>query len=196
MAAVITKKNNIKSEYFGGHSWVSSTYAELASSKSSSTSDDFSRILAIDSEYIPLDPLQGSKGIDTFDWKTVDNPYERIIHLKDLDTNWDSYGAEKFSRDIINISLSLYSFILDWVSHRKLVLETYQPFIAPCSDNSVLFEWAGNRFPKKSLEIYVFSNNKMEILKYGINDDVEEEFHIGFEHISRISECFDWLADS
>ncbi|MEH1892184.1 MAG: hypothetical protein V7K92_22940 [Nostoc sp.] len=125
-----------------------------------------------------------------FDWQKNTNAYQRIIHLSDLEDKWDGYDAPKFSKEQIDLALNLYSNLRTYCINRGLDFSKVEPFIAPCSDGMVLFEWAGKRFPVRQLEIYipVSAEDKLEYLKTEGNSDIEGEFHL-----EELYSILDWL---
>jgi hypothetical protein len=126
-----------------------------------------------------------------FDWKKNRNPYQRIIHLRDLATNWDHYGASPFSKTQIRKSLDVYSAVISFLLARHLNLSQGEPFIAPGSNGKVLFEWAGSRFPVRQLEIEVSSDaSDLEFLK--VSQNFEEE---GTINEAQIESLLSWLFE-
>ncbi len=148
--------------------------------------------LHLNDVYIPQDT---SLFIDTrkqsvFDWRKNTNAYQRIIHLSDLEDKWDGYNAPRFFTDQIDLALTLYSHLRTYCIRRGLDFSKVEPFIAPCSDGMVLFEWAGNRFPQRQVEIYVSTSaeHPFEYLKTEGESDVEGEFHL-----EELYPILDWL---
>ncbi len=90
-----------------------------------------------------------------FDWINNTNAFQRLKHLVTLKDNWDGYGATKFTRQQVERALDLFSVVYSYFISRDLNFSHVSPFIAPCSDGAILFEWAGKRFPDRDLEIYV-----------------------------------------
>ena len=129
----------------------------------------------------------------SFDWKDNQNAFQRLIHLADLPDKWDGYGAPKFSRHQINRAIEIFQSIQDYSKEFKIGWGKIEPFIAPSSNGSILFDWSGKRFALKNLEIYVPLDTKqsLEYLKtdIGLNHDIEGEFQS-----SQISDLIDWLV--
>jgi hypothetical protein len=129
---------------------------------------------------------------EPFDWKTTTNAYQRIIHLTDLKDKWDGYNAPGFSKEQINVALIVYSKARSYAIDRGLKFLKVEPFIAPCSDGSILFEWAGRRFPSRQLEVYVpkemEAEQPLEYLKS--EEDSEEE---GKLSLNKLYHVLDWL---
>lgn len=125
-----------------------------------------------------------------FDWAKNTNPFQRIKNLLTFEDNWDGYGAPKFSRIQINRALELYSRIYAYYLSQEINFSQNAPFIAPCSNGSILFEWVGKRFPDKELEIFVPSDleSPLEYLKSA--EDIEEEKNF---YIDEIVSLLDWL---
>jgi hypothetical protein len=125
-----------------------------------------------------------------FDWAKNTNPFQRIRHLLTFENNWDGYGGPKFSRLQINRALELYSSIYDYYLSQEINFSQNAPFIAPCSNGSILFEWVGRRFPDKELEIFVPSamGSPLEYLKSA--EDIEEEENFSIDEIVYL---LDWL---
>lgn len=128
----------------------------------------------------------------SFDLKDNQNAFQRLIHLADLTDKWDGYSAPKFSRHQINRAIEIFQLIQDYSKEFKIDWKTLEPFIAPSSDGSILFDWSGQRFALRNLEIYVPLENKqpLEYLKadIGLDRDTEGEFQA-----SQISGLLDWL---
>ena len=129
----------------------------------------------------------------SFDWKDNQNAFQRLIHLADLPDKWDGYGAPKFSRHQINRAIEIFQSIQDYSKEFKIDWKKIEPFIAPSSDGSILFEWSDKRFDLSNLEIYVplEINQSLEYLKTDIrlNHDIEGEFQA-----SQVSDLLDWLV--
>jgi hypothetical protein len=127
---------------------------------------------------------------EAFEWAKTTDAYQRIIHLSDLEDRWDGYDAPRFSREQIDRALTLYSKIRDYSISRGLSFSRVEPFIAPGSDGTILLEWAGKRFPRRQLEVYVprEAADKFEYLKTG--GDTEEESQFNLDGLSTI---LDWL---
>lgn len=127
-----------------------------------------------------------------FDWKETQNAFQRIIHLADLPERWDGYAAPKFQRKQINRAVEIFQLLQDYSKKNSVDWKYLEPFIAPGSDGSILFEWAGQRFKLKNLEIYIPQdlNHSLEYLKTDIklNTDVEGECKN-----SGVRELLDWL---
>lgn len=125
-----------------------------------------------------------------FDWIGNRNPFQRLRNLLTLEENWDSYGAPSFSRSQVVRAFNLYSDIYSYYLSREMNFSQLSPFIAPCSDGAILFEWAGRRFPGRELEIFVPAamESPLEFLKNA--DDLEEEGTFAAEGINAL---LDWL---
>jgi hypothetical protein len=125
-----------------------------------------------------------------FDWSNNQNPFQRIQGLSTLENNWNGYGSPKFSRLQINRALELCSSICDYYLSQEINFSQNAPFIAPCSNGSILFEWRGRRFPVKELEIFVPSamDSPLEYLK-----SVKGIEEVGNYSIDEISLLLDWL---
>lgn len=146
-----------------------------------------------------------------FDWINNTDPLERINHLSDLEKNWDGYNAPRFFEVHQSRARTLYYYFA--LAIDKLYLHTYsmmykdilnskdfgvKPFVAPCSDGSILFEWSGKRFPDKQLEILIPAdeNSPLEYLKS--SDNFEEEgiinnFLFGEQFQKEFEELINWL---
>ncbi|MGI2907307.1 hypothetical protein [Tolypothrix sp. VBCCA 56010] len=125
-----------------------------------------------------------------FDWQKNTNAYQRIIHLSDFEDKWDGYNAPKFSSITINLALTLYSHLRTYCINRGLDFSKVEPFIAPSSDGTILFEWAGKRFPTRQLEIYipVSGEGTLEYLKTDGESEEEGEFYL-----EQLYSILDWL---
>jgi hypothetical protein len=127
-----------------------------------------------------------------FDWARDRNAFQRLKHLAYLPEKWDGYDAPKFSRRQINRALEIFAFVQSYQKRHQIEWQQIEPFIAPGSDGSILFEWAGKRFPQKNLEIHVTKepNLSIEYLKTDIemDSDIEEKCQM-----NEISDLLNWL---
>lgn len=130
-----------------------------------------------------------SSNVEVFDWQKNTNAYQRIIHLLDLEDKWDGYAAPKFSKEQVDLALTLYSNFRTYYINKGLDFEV-EPFIAPSSDGTILFEWAGSRFPSRQLEIYIptSAEDTLEYLK--TDGEYENENNFNLEGLYFI---LDWL---
>jgi hypothetical protein len=125
-----------------------------------------------------------------FNWISNTNPFQRLRNLLTLEDNWDGYGAPKFSRDQISRAFDLYSSIYSYYLEKEMNFSQLAPFIAPNSDGSILFEWAGQRFQLKELEIFVPSTMEDEFEYLKCNDDQDEAGKFSIEDINAL---LNWL---
>ncbi|KYC35714.1 hypothetical protein WA1_07870 [Scytonema hofmannii PCC 7110] len=148
----------------------------------------FNRIYDIRDSSLFIDPRKQQD----FDWRKNTNAYQRIIHLSDLEDKWDGYDAPKFSQEQIDLALTLYSHLRTYCIERGFDSSKVEPFIAPSSDGTVLFEWAGKRFTARQLEIYipVSGEGTLEYLKTDGKDEDEGEFHL-----EQLYSILDWLFE-
>lgn len=125
-----------------------------------------------------------------FDWIRNTNPFQRLRNLLTLEDNWDYYGAPAFLRPQIVRAFELYSNIYSYYLSKEMNFSQLSPFIAPCSNGAILFEWAGQRFPHRELEIFVPSTmeSPLEVLKCA--DDLEEE---GIFVADEVNTLLNWL---
>jgi hypothetical protein len=134
------------------------------------------------------------KGLKTsqteFDWVKNTSPFQRLRNLLMLEENWDGYGAPKFSRPQVDKAFELYSSIYSYYLSKGINFSQFSPFIAPCSDGAILFEWAGKRFQTRELEIFVPSaqNRQLEYLKCA--EALDEEGNFSIEEVAAL---LDWL---
>jgi hypothetical protein len=129
----------------------------------------------------------------TFDWSTNRNPFQRLKNLLFLEENWDGYGAPQFSRTQVYRAFDLYSNVYSYYLSKGISFSEHSPFIAPGSDGTVLFEWAGRRFPRRTLEIFVPSDSSIP-LEYFQNEAGSEGEGLFF--IDEIDGLLDWLFAS
>jgi len=129
-----------------------------------------------------------------FDWITNTNAFQRLKHLITLKDNWDGYGATEFSKQHIDKALELFTVIQSYFNASNLSFSHFSPFIAPCSDGAILFEWSGKRFPDRELEIFVTTKltDPFEYLKS--NQDCEEEGR--FADLGCVIPLLEWLLGS
>ncbi|MEI6371724.1 MAG: hypothetical protein WCO49_18765 [Nostocales cyanobacterium ELA608] len=146
----------------------------------------FSGVYAINDASLFID----SRKQEEFDWRKNKNAYQRIIHLSDLDDKWDGYNAPQFSKQQVDLSLTLYSNLRSYCIDRNIDFAKIEPFVAPCSDGMILFEWSGKRFPNKQLELYVpiSAEHLFEFLKTEGDSEVEGEFNS-----DELYPILDWL---
>jgi|GEM_PF-3092358 len=125
-----------------------------------------------------------------FDWIGNTNPFQRLRHLVTLEDNWDGYGAPEFSWEQVSRALELYASIYSYYLEKKMSFSQLAPFIAPGSDGSILFEWAGQRFPSRELELFVPAApaDELEYLKSSNNGDEE-----GTSPLEEIVTLLGWL---
>jgi len=90
-----------------------------------------------------------------FDWVGNRNAFQRLRNLLTLEKNWDNYGAPPFLRPQVARAFELYSDIYSYYLSKEMNFSPFAPFIAPCSNGAILFEWAGRRFPSRELELFV-----------------------------------------
>ncbi len=125
-----------------------------------------------------------------FDWIHNTNTFQRLRNLLTLDENWDGYGASRFLRPQVSRAFDLYSDIYNYYLSRSTNFSQLSPFIAPCSDGAILFEWAGRRFPSRELEIFVPSTMESPLEYLKCTDDAEEEGSFSSEGVIAL---LDWL---
>jgi hypothetical protein len=125
-----------------------------------------------------------------FDWARNTNPFQRLKNLLTLEENWDRYGAPRFLRPQVVRAFELYSNIYSYYLSKEMNFSQFAPFIAPCSNGAILFEWAGRRFPERELEIFVPSSmeSPLEFLK--CEDNLEQE---GTFEANQVNTLLDWL---
>jgi hypothetical protein len=125
-----------------------------------------------------------------FDWVNNKNAFQRLRNLLTLEDNWDNYGAPPFFRPQVVRAFELYSNIYSYYLVKEINFSRLSPFIAPCSNGSILLEWAGQRFLHRELEIFVPSKmeDSLEFLKW--ENDLEEEDTFIAEEVNAL---LDWL---
>jgi hypothetical protein len=130
---------------------------------------------------------------EPFDWEKTTNAYQRIVHLVDLEDKWDGYNAPVFSNKQIDVALDIYSRTRVYAIDKGLNFSKIEPFIAPCSDGSILFEWAGSRFSSRQLEVYIPKGGEVEeLIGYfkSVEDSEEEEGELS---LNKLYHILDWL---
>ena len=125
-----------------------------------------------------------------FDWVGNRNAFQRLRNLLTLEKNWDNYGAPPFLRPQVARAFELYSDIYSYYLSKEMNFSPFAPFIAPCSNGAILFEWAGRRFPSRELELFVPSAMEapLEFLKG--EDNLEKE---GTFIADEVSGLLNWL---
>ena len=128
-----------------------------------------------------------------FDWSTS-NPYQRINHLRDLEDNWDGYGAPKFSEPHIQRTIDIYLEISNYCEIKNLNIERLNLFVAPGSDGSVLLEFSSELFKSRELEVWIPSlpEKQLSFLKFDDNSQFEEEGEIAD---SEFIQLLEWLTN-
>jgi hypothetical protein len=112
-----------------------------------------------------------------------------------LQAGWDNYRAPAFTRAQIRKALGLYTIVYEYYLARDFRFLEKQPFIAPGSDGSILFEWSGNRFLTKELEISVVYSESDIVLEYLKNSPQgEEEGQLALNKI-QVHLLLDWLFE-
>ncbi|MEA5489186.1 MULTISPECIES: hypothetical protein [Pseudanabaena] len=129
-----------------------------------------------------------------FDWITNINAFQRLKHLITLKDNWDGYGAAGFSRQHIQRALDLFAVTQCYFNAHNLRFSLLSPFIAPCSDGAILFEWCGRRFPDRQLEIFipVDLEQPFEYLK----SDHESDEDGNFTDVDFVISLLEWLMET
>jgi hypothetical protein len=143
-----------------------------------------------------ISPQIFQKALPTFDWANNTNAFQRIKAMLSLKAGWDNYGAPAFTRAQVREALRLYTIVYEYYLTRNLRFLENQPFIAPGSDGSILFEWSGNRFPIKELEISVVCSQSdfvLEYLKSGAAGE-EEEGQLALNKV-QMHFLLDWLFE-
>lgn len=72
----------------------------------------------------------GSAGCTCGDERTG---VQALADIARLPRNWDSYGAEPFTFDVHQEALRFYDMLVQY--------GVPEPFILPCSDGGIAFEW-------------------------------------------------------
>ncbi|MEA5470569.1 hypothetical protein [Spirulina sp. 06S082] len=142
------------------------------------------------SNYMELESVEFRQNQTEFDWSKNTNPFDRISHLRDLQENWDNYGAPSFSEQQINRAIRIYLQFLDYSFSQQDNYLDIRPFVAPSSDGSILLEWGGNRFPIRQLELYIPADleSDLQYLKSSAIDDEEGDINE-----NKLSVLFSWL---
>ena len=130
-----------------------------------------------------------------FDWVNNTNAFQRLKNLSSLENNWDGYGASRFTRQHIRKALDLFAAVQAYFNDNNLSFSHFSPFIAPCSDGAILFEWGGKRFRDRQLEIFVPATLQepfeYEYLKSSFDIDQEDIF----TEINLTNELLEWLFE-
>lgn len=96
--------------------------------------------------------------------------FEKLNIIKDLDANWDNYGAQPFSSEFIDLCKK---FIID--IHR-------QPEVFPTARQSIQFEYEKENGEYLELEIFEDRVELFKMLKNG--EEIEEEFALDITKIN------------
>jgi hypothetical protein len=138
------------------------------------------------------DVFKQLKPKESFDWQNNQNAFQRLKCLSELPEKWDGYSAPTFPRHQINRSIEIFQSIQDYSRKHNIDWRKLEPFIAPSSDGNILFEWSGQRFNHRTLEIYVPQelDFSLEYLKTDIRLDSDTE---GECQTNQVSDLLDWL---
>jgi hypothetical protein len=187
MAKVITRNLTTKSASNSINSFPSSS---ISYSKMLETDPALIEYLFGDQGYDSPLGLSGSQ--EKFDWYSTTNPFQRIVHLRDLEEDWDGYGSSEFTGTHIRRALDIYSRISKYFNLKKKDILEFGPFVSPSSDGCILFDWSSKKFLPKSLELYISSdlNNPLTYLKIEADIDFEEEDKLSDDQVSIL---LDWL---
>jgi hypothetical protein len=191
MAKVMThgySKSFISTSRFVGYFPVSSVFYSKMILDNSSLAEK----VALFSEHRYSQPLSLLTDQEKFDWSSTTNPFQRIIYLRKLENNWDGYGAQEFSSKHVQRALDLYSLLYNYFVSKRLNILEFGPFVAPCSDNSILFEWSGKRFTSKALEIYIPSMSEKPLTYLKSEGDFDQE---GEVLDSNLNQLLNWLFE-
>ena len=90
------------------------------------------------------------------------------------------------------MALTLYSNLRTYCIYKRIDFLTVEPFVAPCSDGTILFEWAGKRFPSRQLEIYIPVDG-VATFEYLKTDGENEEEIEGEFNLEQLYSILDWL---
>lgn len=117
---------------------------------------------------------------------------ERLKSFKSLNAGWDSYGAKPIEWSVINRAIEFVCHVLyDIDSQNKDVVP--HPFIAPCSDGSIQFEWS-TCYKELTLSIPEKETKPIEYLKADMTSGEEKEEEGEASSINDIvSLVTDWL---
>lgn len=128
----------------------------------------------------------------SFDWQRNQNAFQRLKYLSELLDKWDGYNAPSFSRKQINRAIEVFQSIQDYSRKAVIDWQKLEPFIAPSSDGNIIFEWSGQRFKQRNLEIHVPQqlDCSLEYLKTDLILDSDTE---GECQTNRVSDLLDWL---
>lgn len=143
-----------------------------------------------------ISPQAFQKAPPTFDWANNTNAFQRIKAMLGLQAGWDNYRAPAFALAQIKKALGLCTIVYEYYLTRDFRFLESQPFIAPGSDGSILFEWSGNRFPIKELEIsvvYSASDVVFEYLKSSAEGE-EDEGQLALDKV-QVHLLLDWLFE-
>lgn len=115
----------------------------------------------------------------------------RIVSFSSFEENWDSYGAKPFKPATIARALYLFTNILEGIE--RLGKSVPVPFIAPCSDGGIQFEW---ETCNKELTIVIPPDESLPLeylLVYSGISHEEQEFEGTFDTVERAVESVNCL---
>lgn len=117
---------------------------------------------------------------------------KKLLEISNLPHNWDGYNSSIFPRCQVDRAERLYIRICNYYESKGIDIETMTPFVAPCSgiNGDILFDWCGDRFPDKELEVYIPKDK--EVMIHYLKSDSEGELE-GNTLENDLSELLDWL---
>ncbi len=134
------------------------------------TLEDSENYLLSTSRYTWTDEVS-TYGLSSWQIQTIN----RIIHLRNLHEDWDSYGSHAPSTSIINKSIELI---------QALPSEDFPvPEVIPTSGEGIQFEW---RDENKELEIEVNKYGEIVYLKCENEEPVQEGSIEGSDQLSNL----------
>lgn len=134
------------------------------------------------------------EGLEEIDFKIVNlfKPYLYIKSFLDLEDDWDSYGAKKFTAEQVDRAVTVYNVIYNYYVSKQVDFEKNRVFVAPGSDNSICFIWSGAKFPTRELEVHCPSvvSNDLEYVREEYDGNFEEEATL---ELGELPIFLDWL---
>jgi len=129
---------------------------------------------SVGSHYVPK-----AQPILKNDWAVAGNELRK---LKALKTNWDGYGGQPISKEIMAAATELLKVLNKHTAFR--------PIVVPMSTGHIQFEWHRG---SKVLEFELEDRKTIHYLKWFPTQNTEEESFVPIESESAIRDLLDWF---
>jgi len=129
------------------------------------------------------------------DWADINHPHfyfdpgfkefckDKIRELGQLKENWDSEGAPRLDRKILQAAAEFVDSLPGHIAPR--------PMIVPLSSGGLQFEWHNG---EQSLELELENPREVRYLKWNPSDSVEDEEVVGVADIECLTNLIRWFS--